>query len=216
MVDRRQIDWERIELQYRAGLMTLREMGVAHSVAESAIRKRAKRDGWARDLAAKVRAKADELVRKSEVRKIVRTEDRISEKREVAIGAELVANVKIAHRTDISRGRRLAMAMLEELEVETGDVGLFEELGEVLRSEDDKGQDKRNDIYMKVISGAGRIDSMKKLADTLKTLIGLERDAYGIAGVVEPVDQGDVQQYDTVETARRIAFLLAKAVDKGA
>jgi hypothetical protein len=97
--------------------------------------------------------------------------------------ARAVANIRTAHRTDIACARRLAMAMLQELESVTGNADLFEELGRVLRSEDDQGQDRRNDIYRKVISSAGRIDSMKKLADTLKTLIVLEREAYGIVDV---------------------------------
>ncbi len=191
---RKVIDWERIELQYRAGLLTLREMGGMHDVAESAIRKRAKRDGWVRDLAAKVRAKADDLVRKSEVRKTVRTDERISEQREIAVDAEIVANVKIAQRSDIRRSRNIAMSLLGELEQQTDNNDLFEELGDLLRSEDDKGQDRRNDIYRKVISSAGRIDSMKKLSDTLKTLIGLERDAYGITNGETVLDNKKVKE----------------------
>ena len=56
----------------------------------------------------------------------------------------------------------------------------------MLRSEDDKGMDKMNDLYRKVVSTPSRIDSVKKLADTLKTLVGLEREAWGIAS-----DNGD-------------------------
>ena len=40
--------------------------------------------------------------------------------------------------------------------------------------------DKLNEIYHKVISFGGRTDSMKKLSDTLKTLIDLERRVYKI------------------------------------
>lgn len=78
------------------------------------------------------------------------------------------------------------MSLLAELEIETDNLTLFQELGEILRSEDDKGTDKRNDLYQKVISSAGRVDSMKKLSDTLKTLIGLEREAYGLSDESPP------------------------------
>ena len=174
-------DWERIEADYRAGVLSLREIAGAHGLTEGAIRKRAKRDEWTRDLAGKVQAKAADLVRKEEVRSAVRTEGAYSEKEIVAANSEKVANVQITQRKDIGRAKALAMSMLAELEAETADIDLFRELGELLRSDDDKGQDRRNDLYQKVISGAGRIDSMKKLAETLKTLIGLEREAYGIA-----------------------------------
>jgi hypothetical protein len=174
-------DWERIEADYRAGVLSLREIAASQGVTEGAIRKRAKRDEWTRDLAAKVKAKAEDLVRKDLVRSTVRTERAYSDKEIVNEVAATVASVQITQRKDIARGRTLAMDLLGELEAETGNRELFEQLGEMLRNEDDKGQDKRNDIYNKVISSAGRIDSMKKLSDTLKTLIGLEREAYGIA-----------------------------------
>jgi hypothetical protein len=174
-------DWERIEADYRAGVLSIREIASAHGITEGAIRKRAKRDEWARDLAGKVQAKAAELVRKELVRSSVRTESAYSEKEIVAINSEAVAGVQITQRKDIGRARTLAMSLLAELETETDNLALFQELGEILRSEDDKGSDKRNDLYQKVISSAGRVDSMKKLADTLKTLIGLEREAYGLA-----------------------------------
>lgn len=47
---------------------------------------------------------------------------------------------------------------------------------------DDKGQDKLNEIYHKVISMPERVKSVKALSDALKNLIGLERQAYDIDG----------------------------------
>lgn len=174
------IDWELIERDYRAGILSVREVAASQGITHGAINKRAKRDGWERDLKAKIQAKAEQLVSKRESR-LVSTPEKVATERSIVEGnATRIADVRMSHRTDIARARRLTLAMLEELEHETGDVSLFEELGDLLRSEDDKGQDKRNDIYRKVISSAGRIDSMKKLSDTLKSLIGLEREAYGI------------------------------------
>jgi len=173
-------DWERIEADYRAGVLSIREIAGAHGITDTAIRKRAKRDGWVRDLAERIQAKADALVRTAEVRTQVRTESAIQERELVEANAEAIARIRMSHRSDIARSRKLAMSLLEELEIETGDIDLFRELGEILRSDDDKGQDRRNDLYNKVISSAGRIDSMKKLAETMKTLVGLEREAYGL------------------------------------
>lgn len=61
-------NWEAIERDYRVGVRAVTAIAQEHGITEGAIRKRAKRDGWVRDLNAKVRAKADELVRKAEVR----------------------------------------------------------------------------------------------------------------------------------------------------
>ena len=50
------IDWERVEIDFRAGRMTLREIGAKHGVAHPSILKRAKRDSWDRDLQGKISA----------------------------------------------------------------------------------------------------------------------------------------------------------------
>lgn len=178
--DKKPTDWERIELDYRAGILTLREMATAGGVTEGAIRKRAKRDDWTRDLSAKIKAKADDLVRKEEVRKEVRSESTFSEKVLVDAGAQRIAEVRMAHRSDIFRSRGLANKLLDELEGLTDNRELFEELGELMRDPDDKGFDRRNELYGKVISLSGRTKTMKELAETMKTLITLERDAYDI------------------------------------
>jgi hypothetical protein len=174
------VDWELIERDYRAGILSVREIAASQGISHAAINKRAKRDGWERDLAAKIQAKAEALVSKREVSTQVSTERLVTERAIVEGNAMRVAEVRMSHRADIRRLRNLAISMLEELEAETRDIALFNELGELLRAEDDKGQDKRNDLYNKVISSAQRIDSMKKLAETLKILIGIEREAYGI------------------------------------
>lgn len=173
-------DWERIEGDYRAGVLSVREIAGTHSITEGAIRKRAKRDDWTRDLSKRIQDKADALVRTSEVRSQVRKESAISDNAIVEANAEVIAGIRLAHRKDIARSRNLAMALLAELEAVTGSMELFEQLGEMLRAPDDKGQDKRNDLYQKAISMSGRVSNMKALSDTLKTLVGLEREAYGI------------------------------------
>lgn len=52
----KKIDWEAIEREYRAGQLSLREIGRIHGVTDTAIRKKAKLEGWARDLTDQVRA----------------------------------------------------------------------------------------------------------------------------------------------------------------
>ena len=56
-------DWERIEADYRAGVLSLREVAARGGVTDGAVRKRAKKLGWSRDLTAPIRARADELIR---------------------------------------------------------------------------------------------------------------------------------------------------------
>lgn len=178
-------DWEAIESAYRAGVMSLREIASQHGISDTAIRKRAKKEGWSRDLAAKIQAKADDLVRRREVRTKVRTENATSERELIEANAEVIATVRMEHRGDIRRARELTNMLFDELAGECGDVAALEMLGDLMRREDDKGQDKLNDLYHKIISLPSRVKSMKDLSDSLKTLIGLEREAYSIENKAE-------------------------------
>lgn len=176
----KQPDWEAIERAYRAGLLSIREIASVHDVSHTAINKRAKRDGWDRDLKAKIKAKADSLVSRREVSKEVSSKQAETEREIIELNAEVIANIRMAHRGDISRGRRLTNKLLDELESLTDNRDLFDELGELMREPDDNGQDKRNDLYQRIIDLPGRTKTMKELAETLKTLVGLERQAYDL------------------------------------
>ncbi|HCT8847549.1 TPA: hypothetical protein OUA85_004181 [Enterobacter roggenkampii] len=178
-------DWEAIESAYRAGVLSVRELAGKYGISHQAISKRAKKDGWERDLKAKVQAKADALVAKREVARQVATESTISERQLIEATAEVIATVRMEHRGDIRRARELTNMLFDELAGECGDVAALEMLGDLMRREDDKGQDKLNDLYHKIISLPSRVKSMKDLSDSLKTLIGLEREAYSIENKAE-------------------------------
>ncbi|HDC8873582.1 TPA: hypothetical protein PRT52_000584 [Escherichia coli] len=178
-------DWEAIESAYRAGVMSLREIASQHGISEGAIRKRAKRDEWSRDLNAKVKERADDLVRKAEVRKQVRSETVLSERVLIEATAEVIATVRMEHRGDIRRARELTNTLFDELGAQCADVSALEQLGDIMFDPDDKGRDRLNEIYQKVISLPSRVKSMKDLSDSLKTLIGLEREAYSIENKAE-------------------------------
>ena len=173
-------DWERIEYDYRAGVLSIREIASQHGITHTAINKRAKKEGWERDLKAKIKAKADALVSKREVSTEVSTKRAETEREIIESNAEAIANVRMAHRGDISRSRRLTNKLLEELELLTDNRELYEELGDLLRDPDDNGMDRLNDLYQKVVSLPTRTKTMKELAETLKTLVSLERQAYDL------------------------------------
>ncbi|ECN9520848.1 hypothetical protein ABM73_01325 [Salmonella enterica subsp. enterica serovar Newport] len=179
-------DWEAIETAYRAGVMSLREIASHHGISEGAIRKRAKRDDWSRDLNARIQQKADDLVRKQEVRKTVRTKTELTERVLIEATAEVIASVRMEHRGDIRRARELKNTLFDELGAQCADVGALEQLGNIMFDPDDKGRDRLNETYQKVISLPSRVKSLKDLSDSLKTLIGLEREAWSIGTASEP------------------------------
>jgi len=112
-MDRKQIDWEGVERDYRAGIATLRSIGEKYGISHTAVQKRADRDGWTRDLSAKIAAEAAAMVAKCEVSTKVAT---ATEKEVVQGNARVVAIVALAHRKDIKGLRDLAASYKDELE----------------------------------------------------------------------------------------------------
>ncbi len=174
-----EINWKAIGLEYRTGMRTLRAIGETHGVSHTAINKKAKKEGWVRDLQKKIKARAQELVTKAMVSSEVSKDGLVTERREVEAAGTVLANVLLRQQTNATRSMALAMSMLAELEAQTNDPDLFTKLGDILaKPSDDAAVDKLQDIFNKVISLPGRVDSMKKLAETLRILIALERQAF--------------------------------------
>lgn len=188
MAARKPIDWERVEADYCAGIKSIREIGRECGVTDAGIRDRAKKQGWERSLSARVAVRAEKLLRSNELRTELRTAREASEREVVEASAQAIVNVKLGHRKSIQRHRNLVEALTAELEDQTGNREVFEQLGELMRSPDDRGADKLNDLYKKIIATPQRIDSMKKLVETLKHLIYLEREAFDIVPAPTPQD----------------------------
>lgn len=188
MAEKKVVDWEGVEVGYRAGVLTIREIGAQFGVSHTLVNRRAKAEKWDRDLAPKIRAKADSLVSKAAVSSSVTVE---TVKAEIESNAQLQANIRLAQRGDITRSRKLVMSLLGELEQQTDNLGLYEQLAELLfdPTNDDgspvgkekaDSQNKRLELFNKVVSLSGRTSNMKSLADSLKVLVALEREAFGI------------------------------------
>lgn len=189
-----QPDWEKIEVEYRCGLASVREIAAKHGVSHPAILKRAKREGWPRDLSAKIKAKAEALLVTTEtVTTEVTAETKTDEKAVVEANAAAIVRVRLAHRTDIARARAMANRLLEELETTTADPGLYAQIqGLVALTEgmSKKDADKLAVAVQKVLELPSRTATMKMLADTMTKLIGLEREAYSLETAKDD-DRGD-------------------------
>lgn len=175
------IDWETLSVHYRAGIRSLRDMGAEFDVSDAAIIKKARKEGWTRDLKGKIKAKADKLVSAAMVSASVSAQTKITEKLTIEVEAQVQSRIILSHRQDIPAARKLVSKLFTELELQTDGIELLRELGEIMRSEDKSGQDKRNDLYSKVISLSGRSTTLKSLVDSLKVMIALEREAFGLA-----------------------------------
>ncbi len=190
MAATKKVDYARIEPGWRAGMLSPRQLAAQYTeetgdpVSHAAIVNHFKKAGIDRDLAAKIRAKADAMVTQAMVTGKVTPQPAVPERQVIEDNATQIASVRISHRKDIARARSVAANLLTELELQTGPdaAAMLADLGELMRSPDDKGQDKLAEIYQKVISLPGRVKTMKDLGDSMRVLIGLEREAYGIEG----------------------------------
>jgi predicted DNA-binding ribbon-helix-helix protein len=191
----KQPDWERIEQLFRAGLLSVREIAAACGVSHTAINKRSKAEGWDRDLNAKIKAKADSLVSKREVSTKVSTETLATERGIVEANAEVIADIRLAHRGDISRSRRLTNKLLDELEALTDEQGTIKQLIAQLKDGEHEDGEAMSDMLAlanKMGALPTRTKTMKELAETLKTLVVLERQAYGLDEKDKSADADDL------------------------
>lgn len=182
--EKREIDWDKMEPLWRAGLVPKKTLAAQFGVSRPAIEKHWAKLGIERDLTAKIRQEADALVARQavaqEVAQTVAQRLHVTEKTIVEANAQIQADVRVAHRTDIGRFRALSIKLLAEHEAMADNGPLFAQLGEILASQDEKAIDRLNDIYRKVIDLPQRTKGLKELSETLKTLIALEREAYCI------------------------------------
>ena len=117
MNDKPKTDWDAIEREYRAGQLSNREIAARFGVTEGAIRKKAKTEGWQKDLADKVR---------KEVRaKLVRTdgthsstqEQRATDREIVETAALRGLEVQLTHRRDLQQLHGIKRVLADRLAV---------------------------------------------------------------------------------------------------
>lgn len=180
------IDWEGIEREYRAGQLSLSEIGVMFGISKGRISQVAKKEQWKQDLSSRIKAQAiaklsDRLV-SAELNAPVRE---ASDEARVAAGAEALTKVVLSHQSSVRTLRERVKSYNEELAV-CGD-----SLGE-------------------------RARILKALSETEKILVALERQAYGIDNANGEADKpAEVPPMSNNEAARRVAFMLLSAT-KGA
>ncbi len=185
---RKRVDYDRIEPGWRAGILSPHQLAALYteetgqSVSHAAILKHFRKHGIPRDLSAKIRAKSDAQVTAALVTNEVTAETLKRDRQIVDSGADALTVVRLTQRKDIQRSRAVSMALLEELEAMVGrdTVELMSQLGELMRKENDRGTDRLNDLYHKIISLPERAKTMKDLGESLRVLVALERQAFGL------------------------------------
>ena len=111
---KKKVDWDAMEPDYRAGVLSNYALSEKYGCTEGAIRKHAKEFGWNRKLADKVRESINENLVRGEVRSDVppRTKDDQVVHQAAAAGTQIV----LRHRDSIARQQRIKERLEQELE----------------------------------------------------------------------------------------------------
>ncbi len=162
-------NWVTIEVDFRAGIKTLRQIASEQGISHVAIANRSKRDGWTRDLAAQIRARAESKVTKAAVNKEVTKKERgNTEEAVVEASAVMMATTILRQRSDVQRLQTLANNLVSELELQDQ---------KAAANKPGKGAD----VGVKREPVAVRAETLRKVVETSKSLINLERVVLNIA-----------------------------------
>lgn len=182
----------------------MRDIGEEFGCSDAAIVQHAKRNGWTRNLKAKVDAKADAKLAAALVasERADQPAAKLTEAVRVEVEAEVQARVRQSHRTDINRSKRIANKLLEALEK----VELAEAPSEALQAARKAGAALAAIVTLKEATGI-----FKQLVESQRSLVTMEREAYGIAHLQEDPEDAATGAIDQMEGAKRLAFILARA-----
>lgn len=178
---RKGINWEAIEDAYRAGVLSIRAIADINSITDKAIRNKAKALGWERDLTDKVNGKVrNELIRSENP--TAHTEREI-----VEAAAATVVHVVREHRIKIKQGGELVELLTKQLLDVAGKRDEFEAAIAAECADDEKPERYRR--LMQAVSLEKHAQIAGNLATATKTWVGLERQAFGLAGDESPAPQ---------------------------
>lgn len=153
-------DWQTIERDYRAGVKSLRQIAGEHGITHSAVANKARREEWTRDLSGRIAARTSELLGKAAVTGDVTTSGVEAEAKIVESNASLQASVVLRHRADAQR--------------------LSEKLARLAADMDSK--------EAKSLPLPQQAKAFKCIVDAHCSLVGVERQGYGITAEQRPDD----------------------------
>lgn len=220
----KKVDYDRIEPGWRAGLKSAEQLASEYSretgikVSAAAVRKHFGKKGVPRDLTAQVKAKADAKVLAAMVDSTKRA---ATQAETVDAAATEIATVRLEHRIDVRRTRRIVGKLTQDLAAIADRPELVDEMAQALAAEDDAVAPALRAALNRVTALPTQVTVVKGLAEALRTLVAIEREAYGMdADPEKPPAERPVEDWSDDELiadikARR-AIAAAQASSEGA
>lgn len=173
-----------MEPEYRAAIKPLGALAKQYGCSAPAIVKHAAKNKWSRDLAARIRAKAQAKVNEQAVNTKVNAQRGVNEKVVVEANATLQASIQLTHRADLLTSKQTIMGLIRDLGALSNT-----ELQEALELVLDEKTASASDTYKAALTKAfhsalalaSRSMAGKNLVMSLGILIDKERVAFGIA-----------------------------------
>jgi hypothetical protein len=185
------IDWDAIEPHYRAGIRSLKDIGEEFSVSDAGIIKHAKRFKWTRNLKGKIQALAEKKVSELEVSEGVSVEGKLTEAQRVDFDSTQIAQIHYRERKDLIAIRERFRSMFLEFGQLCDQQEDLSKLGEMMANPN-VTVDRMQAAYQRVISFEGRIDSGKKLVETIRILFDLEAKVFKLHDIDPEFDEIEI------------------------
>lgn len=188
MARRSDIDWEVVEKDYRAGIMSVAAIAEKNGVSASQIKVRAKKDGWTRDLSGAIKARTKAKVSAIDVSALIEQSAKESANKSAKLiqeaieqASDVAAGVIIRHRTDI----RLQQERASRLE------SLFDDmLAKVPAAVScDTSDDGATIEALNVTDVFKMSQTLKAIIETRSKLMDKEREAFGIDSAKSGTDE---------------------------
>ena len=177
---RKKLDWERIEVEYRAGILSIREIARRNGCSHQAIVKHAKNNSWERDLTARVQL----AIKQKLAQKVTGEEEQLpkklpmDERQLIDQAAEDVVGVVVLHRKHARKAREAVELLLEQLMDAAGNRVVIEE--EIDKETGEDHSTARRDRMLRAVSLQSHSVISVNLANSFKTLVAIERQAYSL------------------------------------
>lgn len=173
---RKQPQWEAIERAYRAGVLSIKAIADQYDLSDTAIRKKAAKEGWERDLADEVRSE----VRRKLVKSVVRENhcEPVELAQIVDEASDIGVRVVVGHRHDLNRANGLVRLLMEDLESVVRNRSEIEGEIRAATAEDEGGM--RRASMLAAVALPSNAKTIFQLSGALKNLQTLERQAYSL------------------------------------
>ena len=162
MSSKQRVNWEQVEIEYRASTLSDRDFCEAKGLVYNTFRRYKSKGKWQKDLAEKVKHRAHELIMRTPPNGDLEPEEQLS----VEASAKAIAGVVIGQRENLTRCRHLFENIALKLEKELDDPVVRKIVKEVQLVKD---------LDSDYFSGA-----FAKLVAGLEKVVNMERKAYGL------------------------------------